>query len=269
MEGSDPVEGAGDASPPAGQPVYSIGAVGRMLGVPAATLRTWQERYGVVVPTRSEGGHRLYSRDQVEQLRFMANQVAAGLSAADAHRLLRDRLAGHDRTGRDRTGRDRAGAAPDVTPGAAPGAALDAAHGELRAPLPPPRQRERSLLILLAERDPHAAEFAEYFLRTEGYEVSKALDFHDALTKAQSRPDLVVLDLMVSAGRGVELCRLLTERGDAPPILAICTLALGDAALAAGAAAFLPKPVEPLRLVSAVQDLLGRSAFLRPQGAAP
>jgi DNA-binding transcriptional MerR regulator len=47
-------------------PVYSIGAVARMLGIPPATLRTWEERYGLPVPERSPGGHRLYSRDQTE-----------------------------------------------------------------------------------------------------------------------------------------------------------------------------------------------------------
>src|SRR3954454_10520398 len=70
--------------------VYSIGAVARMLGVPAATIRNWEERYAAVVPERSEGGHRLYSRDQVDELRFVAAEVSGGLSAADAHRLLEE-----------------------------------------------------------------------------------------------------------------------------------------------------------------------------------
>jgi DNA-binding transcriptional MerR regulator len=50
-----------------GRPVYSISAVARMLGVPVATIRTWEDRYEVVVPERSAGGHRLYRREQVEQ----------------------------------------------------------------------------------------------------------------------------------------------------------------------------------------------------------
>ena len=68
--------------------IYSIGAVSRMLGTPAATIRNWEDRYGKIVPHRSPGGHRLYSGDQVEQLRFVAEQIERGLSAADAHRLL-------------------------------------------------------------------------------------------------------------------------------------------------------------------------------------
>jgi DNA-binding transcriptional MerR regulator len=208
------------------RPVYSIGAASKVLGVPAATLRTWQDRYGVVQPERSPGGHRLYSRDQLEQLRFLADQVAAGLSPADAHRLLGEQIARGE-------GIHTAGAG------------------------------ENKLLILLAERDPHAADFAEYFLRTEGYEVELELDADAALTKAiDTAPDLIKVDLLISGGRGLELCRKLRKHTDAP-ILAICTLELRDSALEAGASAFLLRPADPLQLVSTVQDLLGRSAFIR------
>src|SRR5688572_9000996 len=119
--------------------VYSIGALARMLEVPAATIRNWEERYAQIVPERSTGGHRLYSRDQVEQLRFIAAQVARGLSAADAHRL----LAEHTQSGESLV---------DDGPSAG-----------------------TQLLVLLAERDPGAAELEQFFLRTEGYEVSVAL----------------------------------------------------------------------------------------------
>ena len=71
-----------------GRGIYSIGAVARMLDLTVATIRNWEERYAAVVPERSPGGQRLYSREQVEQLRYVADQVARGLSAADAHRLL-------------------------------------------------------------------------------------------------------------------------------------------------------------------------------------
>ena len=67
--------------------IYSIGAVARMLGVPAQTLRAWEERYQQIVPARSSG-QRLYSRDQVDQLSFIRNQIEQGLQPADAHRLL-------------------------------------------------------------------------------------------------------------------------------------------------------------------------------------
>ncbi|HET7043235.1 MAG TPA: MerR family transcriptional regulator [Gaiellaceae bacterium] len=74
------------------RPLFSIGAVARMLELPPATLRTWELRYGLVVPDRSPGGQRLYSREQVDQLRFVRDEVAGGSRPAQAHRLLAERL---------------------------------------------------------------------------------------------------------------------------------------------------------------------------------
>jgi DNA-binding transcriptional MerR regulator len=76
----------------AGQPVYSIGAVARMLDIPSSTLRAWEDRYGVVVPQRSDGSQRIYTRAQVEYLRYIKGQIANGLSAADAHRVLQGEI---------------------------------------------------------------------------------------------------------------------------------------------------------------------------------
>lgn len=76
------------------RPLFTIGAVARMLELPPATIRTWESRYGLVVPERSDGGQRLYSRELVERLRFVKERVDGGARPADAHRLLGDRIAG-------------------------------------------------------------------------------------------------------------------------------------------------------------------------------
>jgi DNA-binding transcriptional MerR regulator len=211
-------------------PVYSIGAVERMLGIPAATIRNWEDRYGLVRPDRSVGGHRLYTRSEVEQLSFVKQAIDSGLQPAEAHRLLGERLE----------------------------------HGgDLRSA--DERDPAARLLILLAERDPYAAEFAEFFLRTEGYDVALVLDADDAARKfEQLAPQLAVVELLISGGTGAELCTRLKEAG-VPACLAISTLEGRDAALGAGADAFLQKPLDPLQFVSTVKDLLGKSAFL--QGA--
>ena len=118
---------------------------------------------------------------------------------------------------------------------------------------------------MLAERDPYAAEFAEFFLQTEGYEVALALDADDAALKfEQLLPQLAVIELLISGGAGAQLCQRLKEAG-VPACLVISTLDARDQALAAGADAFLRKPLDPLQFVSTVKDLLGKSAFL--QGA--
>jgi DNA-binding transcriptional MerR regulator len=84
----------------ADEPVYSIGAVARMLDVPTSTLRGWERRYALVAPGRSKGAHRLYSSNDVEQLLFIKTKLDTGASAADAHRLLaRRRPDGRGRPG--------------------------------------------------------------------------------------------------------------------------------------------------------------------------
>lgn len=73
-------------------PLFSIGAVARMLELPAATIRTWETRYGLVVPARTAGGQRLYSRAQVDHLRFVRAEIGSGARPGQAHRLLAERL---------------------------------------------------------------------------------------------------------------------------------------------------------------------------------
>ena len=205
-------------------PIYSIGAVASMIHVPAATLRTWEERYAVVQPARSAGGHRLYSRADVEKLRLFAERVREGMSPGDAHRL-----------------QDAAGGAATGSPRTDP---------------------EGSMLILLAERDPYAAEFAEFFLKTEGFEVTLALDIHDAERALEQRaPRIAIIDLMMSGGAGLAFCRSVRQAGIL--VLAISSLQSREEAIEAGASAFLQKPLAPLQLVSAIKDLLGESAYLR------
>ena len=205
------------------RPIYSIGAVARMLGVETSTLRAWEERYGVVIPTRSQGSQRVYSRDELERLRFVVDLVDAGTSPADAHRLLAEQL--------------------------------ESTH-DLRQTDP----ESVTIVILLAERDRYAAELIEYLLRTEGYEVCVAFDPGRAEQLANDRrPALSIVDLMITTG-GVDLCARLARDGDAP-VLAMAALDLADEAMAAGASAFLAKPIVALQFVSTVRDLLGSSAL--------
>jgi methanogenic corrinoid protein MtbC1 len=69
--------------------VYTIGHAAQLTGVPAATLRVWERRYGLVRPERSEGGYRLYDEHALQVLRAMSALVAAGWSprTAAAHLL--------------------------------------------------------------------------------------------------------------------------------------------------------------------------------------
>ncbi|MCO4747372.1 MAG: MerR family DNA-binding transcriptional regulator [Proteobacteria bacterium] len=51
--------------------LMTIGAVAQATGIPANTLRTWERRYGVPTPTRTEGGHRVYAASVVDHLRLV------------------------------------------------------------------------------------------------------------------------------------------------------------------------------------------------------
>lgn len=69
--------------------LYSIKQVSERLDIPAVTIRAWENRYNVVTPTRTEGGHRLYSEKDVATLKWIKTQVQdKGLKISDAVRLL-------------------------------------------------------------------------------------------------------------------------------------------------------------------------------------
>jgi two-component system phosphate regulon response regulator PhoB len=64
--------------------------------------------------------------------------------------------------------------------------------------------------ILVIEDDSAIAEVLTYNLEKEGYVVSRASDGRDGLRQAQmSKPDLVILDLMLPGMDGIEICREL------------------------------------------------------------
>lgn len=62
----------------AAQALYRIGAVAQLAGVPVATLRVWERRYGVVKPPKSDGGHRLYTEGDVLRVTLMKNLTMQG-----------------------------------------------------------------------------------------------------------------------------------------------------------------------------------------------
>src|SRR5689334_1904888 len=65
-----------------------IGELSRRSGVSPELLRAWERRYGLLQPTRSEGGLRLYTTADLERVRAMQRHLASGLAAAEAARLV-------------------------------------------------------------------------------------------------------------------------------------------------------------------------------------
>lgn len=75
---------------------FRIGEFARRVDVSPELLRAWEHRYGLLQPTRTEGGFRLYSSEDAARVARMKQALAEGLSAAEAARqaLVEERPAG-------------------------------------------------------------------------------------------------------------------------------------------------------------------------------
>jgi CheY-like chemotaxis protein len=209
--------------------VYAITAASEMTGIPVTTLRLWEKNFGVVQPSRTQGGHRLYSQEDVERLRWLKATIDSGVQVRAAHRLLEAELS-------------RSGYLASET------------------------ERRGAVMIMVAERDPITGDLERYFLESEGYDVRVVLDGRTAVQEAESmQPDLIVVDVILPGVNGLQVCRELKarERTAHIPVVVFSVLDVRERALAAGADAFLLKPLEQPRLVGLIKDMLSRA----PSGA--
>jgi PAS domain-containing protein len=87
MSPSDPSGRAAVELPPPLPTGLTLKAVSRRTGIPAATIRTWEHRYGFLRPRRSASGHRLYGEEEIariEQVKYLVGQgvrVGAAMKA--------------------------------------------------------------------------------------------------------------------------------------------------------------------------------------------
>jgi DNA-binding transcriptional MerR regulator/methylmalonyl-CoA mutase cobalamin-binding subunit len=59
--------------------LYTIGTVSKLTGVGAITLRAWERRYGLIEPIRKQSGHRLYTRQHIDQINRITALTQQGL----------------------------------------------------------------------------------------------------------------------------------------------------------------------------------------------
>ena len=71
----------------ASEKLLRIGELSRRVGVPVESLRAWERRYGLLAPSRTQGGFRLYGEDDVARVLAMRANLDRGLFAAEAARL--------------------------------------------------------------------------------------------------------------------------------------------------------------------------------------
>lgn len=70
----------------------TVRAVAKLSGVSAHTLRAWERRYQVIVPSRTSTGHRSYSYKDVEKVRLLNELIEMGHSIGKLSRMTHDEL---------------------------------------------------------------------------------------------------------------------------------------------------------------------------------
>lgn len=122
--------------------------------------------------------------------------------------------------------------------------------------------------ILLIEDDIGLAEFIQYQIKREGYEVLIVHRGEDGLRQAyQWQPDLILLDIMMPEMDGWTVCQRLREISDVPIIFTTALGAERDVVrgLEMGADDYLIKPFGPKELVARIQAVLRRHEQNRPK----
>ena len=123
-------------------------------------------------------------------------------------------------------------------------------------------RRNSMAKILIVDDDPQATTLLEMLLSARGYSTLSVNESAIALeTAIETRPDLIILDLMMPEPDGFKVCRML--RADArfifTPILIITALDDTDSrivAYGAGADDYLMKPYDVEELAMIIKTLL-------------
>lgn len=119
--------------------------------------------------------------------------------------------------------------------------------------------------ILVVDDEIYIVHILDFSLGMEGYEVITALDGEEALKKAsETKPDLIVLDIMMPKMDGYETCKALKADPATKDIPVILLSAKGrnvdmQTGYDVGADEYITKPFSPRKLVDRINTMLGHS----------
>ncbi|WP_296269744.1 MerR family transcriptional regulator [Pseudomonas sp. UBA6323] len=71
--------------------LFPIREVSRLTGVNPVTLRAWERRYGLIQPTRTDSGHRLYSQADIDAVRSILAWIERGVAVSKVGSILAKR----------------------------------------------------------------------------------------------------------------------------------------------------------------------------------
>jgi two-component system, OmpR family, alkaline phosphatase synthesis response regulator PhoP len=116
--------------------------------------------------------------------------------------------------------------------------------------------------ILVVDDDLKIAELVRLYLVREGFSVQIAMDGKEALKIArETRPDLIVLDIMLPGMTGLEVCKTLRNESSVPIILLTAKTTEQDRieGLDLGADDYVTKPFSPKELAARVRAVFRRT----------
>ena len=119
-----------------------------------------------------------------------------------------------------------------------------------------------SKMVLLIEDEPNIIEAINFLLERDGWNVKTHANGHDALDAIhRSKPDLIVLDVMLPGKSGYEILRDLRAEEDNKALPVLMLTARGqdkdrDLATQLGATRFMTKPFSNAELLSVVRAMM-------------
>ena len=75
-------------SPADSDELFPIRDVSRLTGINPVTLRAWERRYGLIQPTRTESGHRLYSKADIQTVHRIVDWIERGVAVSKVGKIL-------------------------------------------------------------------------------------------------------------------------------------------------------------------------------------